>query len=92
MPLGMGNGVGFVASVETKEAIQGSTGSRDGKASFLRRFEVEAVPLESSLVLFFVELPSQVFTIFKSPGKKQKEKLREKEEKKGESFLALRGK
>ena len=78
MPLGTGGGVGFVASVATKEATRGSARCREGEASFLCCFEVEAAPLGSSPVIFFVELPTRVFTIFKSLDKEQKQKLTEK--------------
>ena len=88
MPLGMGGGAGFVASVKTEEATRGSIGGGLYKASFLCCFEVEGVPLGLSSVLFFIDLSPWVFTIFKSLGKEQKQKLK----KKNESFLALRGK
>ena len=60
MPLGTSVGVGLVASLATEEATGGSNGGGDGKASFLCHFEAEAAPLESSFVLFFVELPPGV--------------------------------
>ena len=58
----MGGGVGFVASVATKKATSFVVGG-EGEASFLGRFEPELAVLESTPVLFFVELPPRVFTI-----------------------------
>ena len=55
-PFGMCSGVDFVASIATDEATS-SVGDGDEVASFLGRFEAEAVPLDSVLVLFFMELP-----------------------------------
>ena len=54
--------MGFVASVAIEEAIGSAVGG-EWEASFLGHFEAEAVTLESTLVLFFVELPPRVFTI-----------------------------
>ena len=61
-PFGMGSGVGFMASIATEEATS-SAGDREGEASFLSRFEEEATTLELASILFFVELPPQVFTM-----------------------------
>ena len=58
----MGGGVCFVAFVATEEATGSAVGG-EWEASFLGHFEAEAVALESTLVLFFVELPPRVFTI-----------------------------
>ena len=63
MSLQMGGGLDFMASVTTEEATRGSIGGGDDKVSLLCHFEVEAVTLDSALVLFFVDLPPWNFTI-----------------------------
>ena len=75
----------FVAS---EGATRGSNRCGKGEASFHCHFNAEAAPLGASPVLFFLELPPHVFTIFKGLGRDQKQETnKEKDERKTVDFL-----
>ena len=71
MPLRTDGGMGFVASVATREATGDSTRDGGGIVSFFYRFETEAVALVSAPDLFLEDTPPRVFTILRLSHRKK---------------------